>query len=63
MNFASLLRLGEAMMGDVVRLTNSDVVLAIEAVASAPIMGIEMRNAFETIEVFQPFTDEDLGFA
>ena len=48
-------------MGDVVRLTNSDVVLAIEAVASAPIKGIEMRTALGTLEVFQPFTEEDLG--
>ena len=48
-------------MGDVVRLTNSDVVLAIDAVASAPIKGFEMRNALENLEVFQPFSDEDLG--
>ena len=51
----------EAMMGDVVRSDDGGVVFTIEAVASAPIERIEIRNALETLEVFRPFDDEDLG--
>ena len=51
----------EAMMGDVVGSSDAEVVFAIEAVASAPIERIEIRNALETLEVFRPFTREDLG--
>ena len=51
----------EAMMGDVARSTDGEVVFAVEAVASAPIERIEIRNALKTLEVFRPFTDQDLG--
>ena len=51
----------EAMMGDVVRSDDGDVVFTIEAVASAPIERIEIRNALEILEVFRPFDDVDLG--
>ena len=51
----------EAMMGDVVRSADTEVDFVIEAVASAPIERIEIRNALKTLEVFRPFSDEDLG--
>ena len=51
----------EAMMGDVVRSDDAQVTFTIEAVAQAPIERIEIRNGLETLEVFRPFTDEDLG--
>ena len=51
----------EAMMGDVVRSGDTEVTFTIEAVAQAPIERIEIRNALETLEVFRPFADEDLG--
>ena len=51
----------EAMMGDVVRSDDAEDMFAIEAVASAPIERIEIRNALKTLEVFRPFSDEDLG--
>ena len=51
----------EVMMGDVVRSGDTEVTFTIEAVAQAPIERIEIRNALETLEVFRPFADEDLG--
>ena len=33
----------------------------VEAVAQAPIERIEIRNALETLEVYRPFAEEDLG--
>ena len=51
----------EAKMGDVVRSGDAEAVFVVEAVASAPIERIEIRNALETLEVFRPFSDEDLG--
>ena len=51
----------EAMMGDVVRSGDKDILFMVEAVASAPIERIELRNALRTLEVFRPFTGRDLG--
>ena len=51
----------EAMMGDVVRSDDAEVTFLVEAVAQAPIERIEIRNALETLEVFRPFAEEDLG--
>ena len=51
----------EAMMGDVVRSGEAEVVFRVEAVVSAAIERIEIRNGLETLEVFRPFGDEDLG--
>ena len=51
----------EAMMGDVVRSQDAQVTFSVEAVAEAPIERIEIRNALETLEVFRPFSDADLG--
>ena len=51
----------EAMMGDVVRSGDAQATFAIDAVASAPIERIEIRNALETLEVWRPFGEADLG--
>ena len=51
----------EAMMGDVVRSRDPEVLFTVEAVAQAPIERIELRNALDTLEVFRPFADADLG--
>ena len=51
----------EAMMGDVVRCAAADVRFTVEAVAQVPIERIEIRNARETLEVFRPFAERDLG--
>ena len=50
-----------AMMGNVLRSEDAEVTFAVEAVAKAPIERIEIRNALETLEVFRPFSDADLG--
>ena len=51
----------EAMMGDVVRSGDPEVLFTVKAVAQAPIERIELRNALNTLEVFRPFADADLG--
>ena len=51
----------EAMMGDVLRSDDAEVTFTVEAVAQAPIERIEIRNALETLEVYRPFDEEDLG--
>ena len=51
----------EAMMGDVLRSDDAEVTFTVEAVAQAPIERIEIRNALETLEVYRPFGEADLG--
>ena len=51
----------EAMMGDVVSSGDAQVTFTVEAVTQAPIERIEIRNALETLEVWRPFEDTDLG--
>lgn len=51
----------EAMMGDILRFSGDSVTFAVEALGSAPIERIEIRNGLETMEVHRPFTEADLG--
>jgi hypothetical protein len=51
----------EAMMGDILRTHDRRVRFAIEAVTTAPIERIEIRNRLETLETFRPFDKEALG--
>jgi len=51
----------EAMMGDIVRFGGDEATFAVEAIASAPIERMEIRNGLETLEVFRPFAEADLG--
>ncbi len=54
-------RLGEAMMGDIVRCGDDEVRLDIDIVASSPVERVDIRNGLETLETFRPFDNADLG--
>lgn len=54
-------RTREAMMGDILRSQDGEVTFVIEAIASAPIERVEIRNRFELLETFRPFAEQDLG--
>ena len=51
----------EAVMGDIVRSGDAEVLFVVEALASAPIERIEIRNGLQTLDVFRPFSEADLG--
>jgi hypothetical protein len=50
-----------AMMGDIVRVDGSLATLAVEALASAPIERLEIRNRLETLETVRPYDRAALG--
>jgi hypothetical protein len=50
-----------AMMGDIVRSSAKHVTFTLEAVASAPLERIEIRNRLKTLETFRPFDQKSLG--
>ena len=50
-----------AMMGDILRSTDAELSFAIEAVGSAPIERIEIRNGLEVLETWRPFETPSLG--
>lgn len=50
-----------AMMGDILRTEAESVEFSVEALASAPIERLEIRNGAEVLEVWRPFGAEDLG--
>ena len=50
-----------AMMGDIVHCGDVEVRLQINAVGSAPIERIDIRNGLETLETFRPYYDIELG--
>ncbi len=54
-------RVRTAMMGDILCSGAQEVTFSIEAVASAPIERIEIRNRLETLETFRPFDEKALG--
>jgi hypothetical protein len=54
-------RVPAAMMGDIVRTGARQVRFAVEAVTTAPIERVEIRNRLETLETFRPFAAETLG--
>lgn len=54
-------RTNELMMGDIAHSSADEATFSIEAVASAPIERMEIRNGLETVEVFRPFAKKDLG--
>lgn len=51
----------QAMMGDILRSGDNEATFAVEALASAPIERIEIRNRTQVLETFRPFTQADLG--
>ena len=54
-------RVKTAMMGDILRSHAKEVTFTVEAVASAPIERIEIRNRLQTLETFRPFDEKSLG--
>ena len=50
-----------AMMGDILRSTDAEVTFAVEAIASAPIERVEIRNGLQLLETWRPFDDSSLG--
>ncbi|TNF86231.1 MAG: DUF3604 domain-containing protein, partial [Gammaproteobacteria bacterium] len=67
--FADDPRLGEvesetvrsAMMGDILRYGETTVRFFIDVHSSAPIERIDIRNGLETLEVFRPYSEAELG--
>ena len=52
---------GEAIMGDILRSADQEATFTVEALASAPIERIEIRNGLEVIETLRPFDEAALG--
>lgn len=50
-----------AIMGDILRSADSEVDFEIDLNASSPVERIDIRNGLETIEVFRPYTEAELG--
>ena len=51
----------QAMMGDIVQTADTEVTLAIDLIASAPIEKVELRNGLEVLETVRPYGPADLG--
>ena len=51
----------EAMMGDILKTSQDSVKLRIDVHSAAPIERIDIRNGLDTLEVFRPYTEADLG--
>ncbi len=52
---------GEAMMGDILRSGDGEVAFRIDVHAASPIERIDIRNGLETVEVFRPYGEAELG--
>lgn len=50
-----------AMMGDIAKSNDEEITFTIDAVGSAPIERIDIRNGLETVETYRPYATEDLG--
>lgn len=50
-----------AMMGDILRTDEREIEFSIEAVASAPIERIEIRNGLDVLETWRPYDEAALG--
>ncbi len=50
-----------AMMGDILRCTDTEVDFEVDLNSSSPVERIDIRNGRETIEVFRPYQETDLG--
>jgi len=51
----------EAMMGDILRCAEAEINFSIEVHSSAPIERIDIRNGLDTLEVFRPYSESELG--
>ncbi|MDH5356889.1 MAG: DUF3604 domain-containing protein, partial [Gammaproteobacteria bacterium] len=54
-------QVGEAMMGDILRCADDEVTFRIDVHAASPVERIDIRNGLETLEVYRPYTEADLG--
>ena len=50
-----------AMMGDILRCGEAEVEFHIDVHSAAPIERIDIRNGLETLEVFRPYGEDELG--
>jgi hypothetical protein len=50
-----------AMMGDILQSGGGEVLFTVDAVASAPIERLEIRNGLEVLETVRPYGEGDLG--
>ena len=51
----------QAMMGDILHTDDGEVSFVIVVHSAAPIERIDIRNALETLEVYRPYGEQDLG--
>nr|MBC8339551.1 DUF3604 domain-containing protein [Alphaproteobacteria bacterium] len=51
----------EAMMGDILRSGDAEVTFRIDIRGASPVERIDIRNGLETVEVFRPYAEADLG--
>ncbi len=54
-------QVSEAMMGDILDCNEDQVNFKIDVRGSAPIERIEIRNGLDTVEVYRPYSETDLG--
>ncbi|RVU38248.1 DUF3604 domain-containing protein [Hwanghaeella grinnelliae] len=50
-----------AMMGDILRSSDREVTFRIDVHGASPIERIDIRNGLETVEIFRPYAEADLG--
>jgi hypothetical protein len=50
-----------AMMGDILRTAEDKVTFTIDVHSAAPIERIDIRNGLDTVEVFRPYSETELG--
>ncbi|NOR35375.1 MAG: DUF3604 domain-containing protein, partial [Woeseiaceae bacterium] len=58
---ASSHKVAQAMMGDILRCGDGEVTFDIDIAASSPVERVDIRNGLETLEVYRPFEDAELG--
>jgi len=51
----------EAMMGDILRCADDEVSFTVDVHSASPIERIDIRNGLDTVEVFRPYSEQDLG--
>jgi len=51
----------KAMMGNILRSEDAEVTLRVDVLADSPVERIDIRNGLETVEVFRPYAESDLG--
>ena len=58
---ASSHEVGQAMMGDILCCGDGEVTFDIDVATSSPVERVDIRNGLETLEVYRPFEDAELG--